>query len=106
MRPIRTVIGGLAAAALVAMWSALGWGQVFGKNKVTRSRFEWSYFETAHFDLYFYEGEEELARIAGTMIEDVCERLRADLRHELSSRIPVIVYSSHNDFEETNVILA
>ena len=104
-RWIRTVIGGLGAAALVAMWSASGWGQIFGKNKVTRSRFEWSYLETAHFDIYFYEGEEALARIAGTMIEDAYERLSADLRHELNARVPVILYRSHNDFEETNVIL-
>ncbi len=102
---MRTVVGGLTAAALVAMWSAWGWGQVFGKNKVTRSRFEWSYLETAHVDVYFYEGGEELARMAGTMIEDAYERLSADLGHELSARVPVILYRSHNDFEETNVIL-
>ena len=101
----RSVIGGLATAVLVMAWAASGWGQVFGKNKVTRTQFEWAYIETAHFDIYFCDGEEQLARIAATMIEDSYEHVSADIRHELSSRVPVILYRSHNDFEETNVIL-
>ncbi|MFH1008150.1 MAG: DPP IV N-terminal domain-containing protein, partial [Candidatus Latescibacterota bacterium] len=87
------------------VWTAPGWSQHFGKNKVAHTQLEWVYLETAHFGLYFNKGEAQLARVAATMIEDAYEQVRADIGHELRSRVPVILYRSHNDFEETNVIL-
>jgi len=33
----------------------------FGKNKVQYREFNWRYIQSAHFDVYYYDGGKELA---------------------------------------------
>jgi len=75
----------------------------FGKNKVQYSRKRWHYIRSEHFDVYFYEGGEKLASFAADVAESTYVRLRRDFRYDLRERVPIIVYNSHNDFEQTNV---
>ncbi len=75
----------------------------FGKNKVQYKDFDWYTIETEHFDIYYYLEEEESARIAARMAERGYERLSRILNHEIEDRIPVIVYASHSDFQQTNI---
>ncbi len=81
--------------------------QVFGKNKVSNKDFEWRYLRTKHFDIYFYDPGEEIARMAAEIAEEAYLDLKHDLRYsaERANRIPIILHNSHNDFEQTNVIL-
>jgi dipeptidyl aminopeptidase/acylaminoacyl peptidase len=65
--------------------------------------FDWSVAYTEHFDVYFYEGSEELADAVSTIAESANDRFEAVLGHELTTVIPIIVYASHNDFQQTNV---
>ena len=83
-----------------------GWGQFyhFGKNKVQFAEFEWKKMETPHFDVYFFAEEEELAGYAAQMAEEGYLRLEQRFGHTVQRRIPLIVYSSHIYFEQTNVI--
>jgi Tol biopolymer transport system component len=75
----------------------------FGRNKVQYGAFEWSVARTEHFDVYFYEGSEDLADAVSEMIELANAEFEQLLGHELTTVIPVIVYASHNDFRQTNV---
>ncbi len=78
--------------------------QAFGKNKVQYRGFDWQVVKTSHFDIYFYEGEEYLADFVSDVAETAYDRLEADFRVELSKNVPIVLYNSHNDFEQTNVI--
>ncbi|MCK4414848.1 MAG: PD40 domain-containing protein [Candidatus Eisenbacteria sp.] len=95
----------LGLALLVALGSSLAGAQYirFGKNKVNYRSFDWSLLKSDHFDLYYYPEEEELAQIALAMAEDSYGRHRERFVHEVADRIPVILYSSHHDFEQTNI---
>lgn len=75
----------------------------FGKNKVQYSTFNWRVLESAHIHLYYYEEERELAEQALAMAEDSYLTLQARFVHDVGRPIPLIVYSSHQDFEQTNV---
>ncbi len=75
----------------------------FGKNKVHYRDFEWRTIETEHFDIYYYDGEEESAIRAARMAERAYQRLSRILRHEIEEAVPVIVYASHTDFQQTNI---
>jgi Tol biopolymer transport system component len=77
----------------------------FGKNKIQYRDFHWRVMKTEHFDVYFYGNEEPLALMTAPIVEQAHDRLSEDLKHELSRRIPVLIYDSHNDFQQTNVIL-
>lgn len=75
----------------------------FGKNKVNYREFEWRVLRTPHFELYFYPEEEALARMALASAEQSYAHHRERFAHEVEAPIPVILYSSHHDFEQTNV---
>lgn len=77
----------------------------FGKNKVQYSKFDWKIHPTPHFEIFFYEGEEELARFASIVLERELVRLSSVIGKAPSTKIPVIIYANHSDFEQTNIIL-
>ncbi len=76
----------------------------FGKNKVQYETFDWYYIRTENFDIYFYQDEYHLARFAADVLEDAYLKVREELRYDLQRRVPVILYNSHSDFQQTNVI--
>lgn len=77
----------------------------FGKNRVQYEDFEWRFIQTEHFDIYYYgEKNYDLARFTADYIEPSLKQLTEDFDHEINDRIKVIIYDSHNDFDQTNVI--
>jgi Tol biopolymer transport system component len=77
----------------------------FGKNRVQYEDFEWRYVQSTHFDVYYYGSKNyELAEFAAKSIESAYKQLSEDFNHEISNRIPLIIYDSHNDFSQTNVV--
>jgi len=59
---------------------------------------------TDHFDIYFYPSEREGVDIAARLAERWYTRLSRQLNHSLSERQPLVLYASHADFEQTNVV--
>jgi hypothetical protein len=92
-------------AALLALVPAVVPAQTvsFGKNKIQYKEFQWRVLHSEHFQLYYYPEEEELARTALGMAEEAYDVVAARMRHEVDRLIPLIIYSSHQDFEQTNV---
>ena len=78
--------------------------QYFGRNKVQYKEFKFEVLKTDHFDIYFYEEERENAARVGRMAERWYARLSSVFEHEMSSRQPLVLYASHPDFEQTNVV--
>ncbi|MBN1290860.1 MAG: PD40 domain-containing protein, partial [Candidatus Latescibacteria bacterium] len=101
MRRILTV---LAVFVMICMTSAVN-GQGFGKNKVNYTPFKWKYIPTKNFDIYYTEGGYETALIASELAEAHFEKLSKHWNYTPRKRIPVLVYNSHNDFSQTNVIM-
>ena len=83
----------------------VGWSQSFGKNKITGQRFDWHIHRTEHFDIHYYPSEAKLVPIMADIAEEAYERHSEDFEHELQDRTPLILYKSHKDFQETNIIL-
>jgi len=92
----------LVAAILAAAVPAQA--QYFGQNKVQYDDFEFEVLATEHFDVYYYPIEADAARTVARMAERWYERLSTLLQHDLSSRQPLVLYASHPEFEQTNVI--
>jgi Tol biopolymer transport system component len=95
----------LAFAACCVLATAIpAEAQYFGRNKVRYRTFKFQVLKTAHFDVYYYPEERLAVEQAGQMLERWYARLSKILNHELSTRQPVVLYASHPDFEQTNVI--
>lgn len=77
----------------------------YGKNKVQYRGMDWSFIQTPHFDIYFYEGGDAIAYYAAEVAEKSYDQISYQLDWRLTKRISVLVYNSHNDFQQTNVTL-
>ncbi|HZI89001.1 MAG TPA: hypothetical protein VFD83_00955, partial [Candidatus Polarisedimenticolia bacterium] len=75
----------------------------FGKNKVHYNTFQWLTLRGDHVEIFYYPEEEPLARLALSLAEDSYQDLKGKFQHEVTKSIPLIVYSSHQHFEQTNV---
>jgi len=76
----------------------------FGKNKIQYTDFQWRVMKTDHFEVYFYEQETELAEVAVAMAERAYQDLSVRFHQSLDKPIPLILYSAHNYFQQTNTI--
>lgn len=76
----------------------------FGKNKVQYKQFKWKFIQSKHFDIYFYQGGEYLADYTAKVAEQSLDSMSKNLNGKISNRIPIIVFESHNDFQQNNVI--
>ena len=90
---------------LCLLLPSVGWSQSFGKNKITGQRFDWHIHRTEHFDIHYYPSEAKLVPIMAAIAEEAYEQHSEDFEHELRDRTPIILYKSHKDFQETNIIL-
>jgi len=92
------------ALLIIAATPAQGQFGSFGGNKIQYRRLEWRVLRGEHVDLHFYPEEDELARVALAYAEDSYRELELRFRHSVSQRIPLILYASHADFEQTNLL--
>ena len=90
---------------LAVLSPCIAWSQSFGKNKITGQRFDWHIHRTEHFDIHYYPSEAKLVPIMAAIAEEAYEKHSEDFEHELQGRTPLILYKSHKDFQETNIIL-
>jgi hypothetical protein len=75
----------------------------FGRNKVQYTDFEWHVLKTEHFDIYYYPEMKELAERGAFFAEESYRVLEQKFNHTLNTRVPLIFYSSHLHFQQTNV---
>jgi WD40 repeat protein len=76
----------------------------FGRNKVQYKDFKFEVMKTDHFDIYFYPEEADSAARVARMAERWYARHSQLFGHEMKTRQPLVLYASHPDFEETNVV--
>jgi Tol biopolymer transport system component len=114
---------------LIPLDSSFGQYEFFGQNKVQYSDFDWKIINTPHFEIFFYEGGQELAEQVADLSEESFHQIIKDLQpsfkgrtarsnfrrtagprgqdefnqDEQFTRIPLIIYKSYNDFGQTNV---
>src|SRR6185436_5000034 len=67
-------------------------------------KFNFKVKTTEHFDIYYYPEEQQAVEVAARLAERWYARLSRVLRHELSSRQPIILYAAHPHFQQTNAI--
>src|SRR5690349_8733887 len=95
---VLALVGTFAPSRAVAQ---SGW---YGTNKIQYRNFEWRVLKGPHVDLYYYPSEERIARMALAYAEESVDTLELRFHHSVKFRIPLIIYASHSDFEQTNVL--
>lgn len=94
----------LVCVLLAALAAPAGAQYLFGQNKVIYDSRKWKVVTTPRLDVYYYAGEEELAAYLADFAEKTCVEYENTFRHKFAQKIPLILYASHHDFKQTNVI--
>ncbi len=108
MRPrieprVARALVGLVAFILAAPAVEAQFIPYYGRNKVTYDNLTWRVYKSPHFEIYYYpEFEQHLARVA-SYAESAYQRVSSELKHEISKPIPLILYKTHSEFEQTNL---
>jgi hypothetical protein len=93
----------LAALVFVAAPASAQYS-TFGKNKIQYDDFDWEVLSSDHVDLYYYPEERELALIAIDYAEESFDALSRKFSYVPQDRIPMVVFASHQHFEQTNIV--
>ena len=101
------------ASGCVALLVALGAGEslaqtqfapYYGKNRIRYDNFRWHIYNTDHFEIFYYpELEQHLERVAG-YAESAYQHVSSELKHDLAFKVPLILYKTHSEFQQQNVI--
>ncbi len=89
--------------ALVAAIPATG--QYFGKNKIRYDRFDWQVYPTPHFRISYYDRVAPALEKVASYAESSYDELARRLNFQIPDPIPMIIYASHAEFEQNNVIV-
>jgi hypothetical protein len=102
MACLLVLAGGLAARPVSAQENPFI--PYYGKNLVHYGNFDWKVYTTDHFEIFYYpEVQQHLERVAG-YAESAYQTVSADLKHDLAFKIPLILFKTHIEFEQENVI--
>jgi Tol biopolymer transport system component len=98
----------LISLLLLFLWAPFGFSQYiyypyYGKNKVIYENFNWSHYETEHFDIHYYVKDLKILKNIAEMAESAYQRISEDIKHQLSATVPILYYKTSTDFEQTNL---
>lgn len=89
----------------ILILTLIGYSQAqFGQNIVQYDDYEWQYIQSAYFDIYFYGDDVHIAEFTSEVINEAYEQISDRLNWDLQKRVSIMVYRSHSDFQQTNVV--
>jgi hypothetical protein len=76
----------------------------FGKNKVIYQGRDWRVLETEHVDVYHYASDSTLILYIAPLVEQTFQEFSELFRLEFDNRLPFVLYATHYDFQQTNIL--
>ncbi len=104
---------GWAGVALAALLALAG-GQTaqaqtaqepFGRVRIQYKKFDWQFYSSQNFNVYFYSGGEASARRAAEYAEQELQRITALMGYYPYSKTTLMLYNSVGDLRQSNVNL-
>ncbi len=78
--------------------------QYFGRNKMRYKKLDFKVYETPHFNLHYYLGNDTLVRWLAKESEIWYELHQQVFRDTFLRKNPIILYSNHPEFQQTTTI--
>lgn len=78
--------------------------ETFGKNRVQRVKFEWRYYESNRFRVYYYNrGGAELAKYVSEQADQDVKAIERTLNNNFPDMLNIIVFNNYDDYLQTNI---
>ncbi|RZK45960.1 MAG: hypothetical protein EOO59_20100, partial [Hymenobacter sp.] len=92
------LLGGPAASAQSAQ-------EPFGRVRIQYQKFDWQFYSTQNFNVYFYGGGEASAHRAAEYAEQELQRITALVGYYPYSKTTLMLYNSVGDLRQSNINL-
>lgn len=77
--------------------------ETYGKSRIQYRYFEWKYYSTPHFDIYYYQGGQKLAKQVSENIEDDFLKITDIMGYAPYNKTKIFIFNSNLDFNQSNV---
>lgn len=75
----------------------------FGQNRVQHRSFDWYYYSTDKFDIYYYEGGKDYARLALDYLNKEYNRITDVIGYAPFNKTIIFLYNSYTDLQQSNI---
>jgi hypothetical protein len=75
----------------------------FGKNRVQFHDFNWTYYKSERFSVYFYFGGQDLGKFVIQSAEKEIEDVENKMEYELDEPIEILVFNNLYDLKQSNI---
>lgn len=75
----------------------------FDKNRIQYKDFDWKFYQSENYEVYYYSGGEELAKLTSEYLEDQFSRITETIGYFPYARTRVFLYNSIIDKQQSNV---
>jgi Tol biopolymer transport system component len=89
---------------LVTTPAAAQYRWIGGQNKVRYDEFKWYTYDTPHFQISYYDRVEPSLERVASFAESAYDELARTLNFQVLDQIPMIIYATHGEFEQTNLM--
>jgi hypothetical protein len=80
--------------------------QEFGQNRVQFRSFDWLYYPTENFEVYYYQGGKDFAAYVAQSAQKNLLELEVFFDFALEERVQIIVYNKQSEFRQSNIGIA
>ncbi|MFY0689525.1 MAG: translocation protein TolB [Cyclobacteriaceae bacterium] len=82
---------------------AQSYNTTYGQNRIQYKNFDWVYYSTTHFDIYYYDGGYDYANQAIDFLEEEFNRMTDLLGYAPYSKTRIMIYNSTHDLQQSNI---
>ena len=75
----------------------------FGQNRVQYHPFDWQYYNSENFAIYFYPGGQEIGKFVWTTAEQKLKELDELMDFHYRSKVDILVYNDITDLAQNNI---
>lgn len=75
----------------------------FGKNRVQYKKFNWKFYQSKNFNIYFNEGGLELAKYVTQVAEEELDSIENAVDYSLQRRATIVLYDNYEDYKSSNI---
>jgi Tol biopolymer transport system component len=95
-------LGGLTWLATPSL-RAQSTQEVFGKNRIQHTQFDWKLITTTNYEIYYYQGGNDAAYLTAHYAESDFDRIADMLGYTPYSKTKIFLYNSPADLQQSNV---
>ncbi len=75
----------------------------FGKNRIQYKKFDWKFYQTPNFNVYYNQDGLELAKFVVQLAEEELDSIEAAIDYSLQRRATLVLYNNYEDYKSSNI---